>query len=361
MEKEYVQSGVITNLLKSLPKFIGKGIEQVSKMGVNVTESKPVDGNYDNGVIFVATGGKGHTIKCKVVPVPELKGRFNFYIKSKDGHQASWPSIKEDQMDDKITEFFDKFYGESFEDAEDNKDDFNMDEFSKEDESKNESPEAPPEEQDMNSSKQLFVKLSRVTAGENISAKVHSVFANYASVPAMADMTCLLADNDFIQSIPEEPTAYCVTSTPEELTTEALTNEKAEGTQPLDPMDCVMQQIYVSLMNLHYLGMRTCTPMMYNYLDGMSIANDIMYSVRRLISIFVASGWEPKNPISFLQNGECVSVLSTDADSVQSDVKSCLENIVCTLSLYRPDFSPDIQSVFDDIVSTLKIQYLSIM
>lgn len=73
MEKEYVQSGLITNLLKSLPKFIGKGIEQVSKMGVNITESKPVDGNYDNGVIFVATGGKGHIIKCKVVPVPELK------------------------------------------------------------------------------------------------------------------------------------------------------------------------------------------------------------------------------------------------------------------------------------------------
>lgn len=356
MEKEYVQSGLITNLLKSLPKFIGKGIEQVSKMGVNVTESKPVDGNYENGVIFVATGGKGHIIKCKVVPVPELKGRFNFYIKSKDGHQASWPSIKEDQMDDKITEFFDKFYDESFEDAEDNKDDFNMDEFSKEDESKQESPEAPPEEQDMNSSKKLYVTLSKVTAGSKISAKVHSVYANYNAVPAMADMTCLLNDTDFVNSLTEEPQSFCVESCPEELTT-----EEVDSVEPHDPMDCVVQQLYVSILNLQYLGMVYCTPNMSNFYDGFNIAYDIMYSVRRMISIFVASGWKPKNPISLVQLGECVSILSTDADSIQADIKSCLENIVCTLSLYRPEFSPDIQTVFDELVAQIKSSYLCVM
>lgn len=356
MAKEYVQSGLITNLIKSLPKFIGKGIEEVSKMGVNVTESKPVDGNYDNGVIFVATGGKGHTIKCKVVPVPELKGKFNFYIKSKDGHQASWASIGEDQMDDKITEFFDKYYDESFEDAEDNKDDFNMDDFAKDDKSKNESPEAPPEEQDMNSSKKLYVTLSKVTAGSEVSANVHSVYANYDSVPAMADMTCLLGDTDFVASLSEEPTAFCVESTPDELTT-----EEVEYVQPHDPMDCVVQQLYVSTLNLQYLGMYSNPSPFYTFLDGYSIAQDIMYSVRRLISIFVASGWKQKNPISLVQRGECVSILSTDVDSIQSDIKSCLENIVCTLSLYRPDFSPDIQSVFDDIVSQIKVSYLSML
>lgn len=70
LEKEYVQSGLITNLLKSLPKFIGKGIEQVSKMGVNVTESKPVDGNYDNGVISLQPAARVTSSSAKLCLYP---------------------------------------------------------------------------------------------------------------------------------------------------------------------------------------------------------------------------------------------------------------------------------------------------
>lgn len=340
---ENVEAGIIAKLLKALPKYLGNGINEVVKRGIKVEESKPVDGkNYDSGIIFVATSGKGTVIKCKVVPVPERKGRFNMYIKSKDGKKAAYPSIGQDQMDDKITEFFDKFYGEAFEDADNNEDDFNMEEFNEDEDANNQSADSD----DASSSSKLFMKLSKVTSGTDVHVNLESVMANYNSVSALADMTAVVNNDEFVSMLDSTPKCYQVTTVDDQLDvadTEAMPN--------FNPFAELLRGYYLTVLNLDYLSTNYSDASM-NRLDPYYLSSDIRYWIHNIVTIAKVSGFCTPNPIDLIQGQQGIDC--QNSESGLCSMKSILENLLATIELYYANFSHDIQSILDDNIIQIK-------
>ena len=340
---ENVEAGIIAKLLKALPKYLGNGINEVVKRGIKVEESKPVDGkNYDSGIIFVATSGKGTVIKCKVVPVPERKGRFNMYIKSKDGKKASYPSISQDQMDDKITEFFDKFYGEAFEDADNNEDDFNMEEFNEDEDAKNQSADSD----DASSASKLFMKLSKVTSGTDVHVNLESVMANYNTVSALADMTAVVNNDDFVSLLSETPKCYEVTTVDGQLDV-----ADSEDMPQFNPFAELLKGYYVATLNLDYLSTNYSDSSM-NRLDPYYMSSDIRYWIHNIVTIAKVSGCCTPNPIDLLQGQ--VGILCDQSQQGSCSMKSVLETLLATIELYYANFSHDIQSILDDNIIQIK-------
>lgn len=354
---EPIEAGIISTLLAKFGKGLGKMFDELSKAGVKIDQEKskphPVDPeDASKGFIFTCTGGSGTMIKCKLVPTAQKNNKYwDIYIKSKDKNKkASYHNIPTDKVDDKITEFYDKFFGEGFEDADLDGQKFDVSDFDdSENEDSNDSGSNSNQDQVDSSTKEMFVKLSKVTCGTESKVVYEPIKCTYDTETALDDIKTICASDDLLSLLTTEPQMFRVVPEDDGLnvdTCETLTSETA-----ICPVEEILRVYTQALLDCIYVESSTIyTKDMRDLYSGLS--SDIFWMLKNMKDLFVATGLVVTN---FVDGEHTSCVIITDP---VASYKAIINNLIVATELYYNCFSHDIQTALDNQILSLKSQWL---
>ena len=102
---------VIKNILKSFSKDLLSSMDELKDLGIDIKDPKPVKREDETiGALFTAITGDNDKINIKIVQSSGMKNTYDLYLLGDNGAKGSYPHIRADQIDDKITDFIDKEY-----------------------------------------------------------------------------------------------------------------------------------------------------------------------------------------------------------------------------------------------------------
>ena len=336
-----ITAGLIASLLSGMSKAFQNSVADIIDRGLKMEDLKTTE---DGGIIFKAVSGGGTVIKVKAVPTSGREGYFDVYIKSKDGKKDKYLGVKEDNIDDKVTEFLDKHYGETLEHgyAEAKEDgeangriqDVDLNEFNDE----------------TAASQKIQVKLKKVTSSEEVSVKLLSINANYDPAYALADLTNLVNNDSFVAAIPESETCYEIVSDET-----GYDVNPCEDFQAQDGFEQILKAgyaLYLKLVMTHWniKGL--------NFREIHNMVGDFAYNLTYELDSIAEIAMQTRDICPNVL--ELVKQESFD-NRIYSNEAECIENIrqmilsyVSALELYYPCFSHDIQSTLDNYIARWK-------
>ena len=337
---EPVNSGIILSLLGKLSKSFQKSVMNLVDKGLKVDDVKE---SSDGGIIFRAVSGKGTMIKVKGIPSSGDKNLFDIYIKSKDGKKKKYLGIKPEDIDKKITEFFDKEYGEALEygykDAKEDKEehgetrDIDTSEF-----------------EDANSSKKLLVKLKKSVNASETMVDLVAVNANYNASEAMNDLNQVVCSDEFVATIPNEAT--CFEIVPDETGYEV---NRCEEFQCGDPFACILKTGFSAMLKLQMLHWNIKG---INFREVHNMIGDFVYKISYQLDNISEIAMQTRdlspNVLELLQGETYNNVIPESETAAVECARIIIMNFVETMNLYYPNFDHDIQSVLDNYISDWK-------
>ena len=219
---------VIKNILKSFSKDLLSSIDELKDLGIDIKDPKPVKREDETiGALFTAITGDNDKINIKIVQSSGMKNTYDLYLLGDNGAKGSYPHIRADQIDDKITDFIDKEYEGVLEkySTKDSEDidlqkEFDNPEVESEDSEVEESTAIVTKENeskvvtntDVNSSTIIGNSLKKVQAclskDKDGQVELHKIFCNYDSLEAYEDLQDVIYDDQFNEALTEEPQSF---------------------------------------------------------------------------------------------------------------------------------------------------------
>lgn len=351
--QEVVEAGILRDLLKKFEKGFNKIFDSLAQVGVSIDKEKvhPVDPkDPQKGYIFVCSSGKGTLVKCKVVPTAGKNNKFwDVYIKSKEkSKKDQYHNVPTDKIDDCITKFYDKYFEEAFEDAEQGGEDFDINEF---DEAPETNESEASEQETANSSKKLIIKLHTVTGGTKTKVVYEPVNCTYDPSEALSDVKTVCASEDFVSTLSCVPEMFEFVPCTDGVDVNRLEDDCVTCVNAADE---IMKAYVQSLLDAMYLrGTETPANGLNPYMICGDIAGDIFWMIRSLEDIFRANGLQWSN-FGNSQTESCV----LEYEHRDSYI-ALIHRILDTVELYYNCFQHDIQSVLDNQIITFKTQWLA--
>lgn len=344
-----IQAGLLSSIgkfLNGFSKTLSKGMSHLVDMGLEVQE-KNFQKTQDGGFMFLARTANGKVLKVKCVPVSERDGYFNLYVKSKDGKQKDYPMIKEDQFDDKVADFIESTLGEGETDSlEDNYSDAKWEGRDRD----------QAADFDVNESKRIQMTLRRVTASTEDNIELIAVNANYYPAQALADVQTVVGDEEFVQTIGEQPISIEVVPTDDALEISTINTEvDTKGTAMM-----LLCSAYTALFNLQAIHwnvsgkqfMRIHT-MMDEYLEK------IREQIDRIAEIALQTEASLPNPVEAAHATQSL-VPGTNFDGKEGAVYAmeAIKQFVDALELFYSNAPHEVQSEYDEWIGYWKTEAL---
>lgn len=176
-----VTSGKILDALKSVLRLIDKGLDALSRLGMEVKDKETLD---DGSVVYTIYAGDNDSIVFKV-RVSESKNSSKVTVECRDdkrGKKAKYEDVDPNKIEDTVQKFCEHAYG--------------VDAFTM--------------ESDANSSSKFQVGLKRVAGSKTDSIKLTAICCNQNILCSdmFSDIEDMLTDSSLLESLPENETAY---------------------------------------------------------------------------------------------------------------------------------------------------------
>lgn len=377
----------IKNILKLFPKDLLSSMDELKDLGIDIKDDpKPVKREDEIiGALFTAITGNQDKINIKIVQSSGLKNTYDLYMLGDNGAKGSYPHIRANEIDDKITNFIDKEYEGVLEEyTTKNSNDIDLQkEFDNiEDESEVEESTAIVTEEneskvvtntDVNSSTEINSSLKKVQAclskDKDGQVELHKIFCNYDSLEAYDDLQDVIYDEQFNETLTEEPQSF-----------EIIPDEESFEVTHIDGVDDMFKesvhQIFIRQVSTLLLIQKSLIkPSAIRYPDG------LIDNVDGLIeSIFI----KDLENLSYLLNEEMLftskhllrgsmypeefdqlihkaieSVDNTDDFNKGRGIDtSCgyrlIADYVLILEMYYPNFDHELQHLLDEWILTLR-------
>lgn len=176
-----ITSGKILDALKSVLRLIDKGLDALSRLGMEVKDKETLD---DGSVVYTIYAGDNDSIVFKV-RVSESKDSSRVTVECRDdtrGKKAKYEDVDPNKIEDTVQKFCEHAYG--------------VDAFTM--------------ESDVDSSSKFRVGLTRVAGSKTDSVKLTAVCCNQniSCSDMFSDIEDMLTDSDVLDSLPENKTTY---------------------------------------------------------------------------------------------------------------------------------------------------------
>lgn len=321
--------GIGGDIIKKLSNALFDGFNKLFEVGMEIDEIKKEKDDDGSDVLYCKIKtGNDRILKVKMTRLKD--NRWDMLVQSADGKKKEVQNITPEKADDELTKIIDDWYGESYEGLDDTEDLFEGD-SDKQDDVETHKAEA--------SSK---IRLAFISVKGSISTDVvlTGVMCSIQTAKKAAEaVETLLADDEFVASVPEEEAVY-------ELAPLDDTFELTELDPAEDDCECTC--------NCYEILMALCK----KTIDDM---NTIKWNLRpvddNLICLLQDRKWILESMIDQLAG------LSVEAYGYAPDAKSlcCTDSYMDTQNGICKECAMDtVKSDINDIINSLEMFYCNL-
>lgn len=307
----------VINLFKNVSNALVNSINKLVDWGLKISDAEEADGVYSYSI---STEG-GNVAKVKLTPVMNKDGVFNVEVKAKKGGKSvKYRNIKAEDIDDTISDSVNELFQEDI------------------------------SEKSTKASRKLKVTLKRVCSSRGDTINLTAVQANYSASEALNDLTTILSDDTFADTITTEPTSFEIIDEGDSF--DVNVTECSPEVDPAYIFTEMMTAAYTLLYNVQCVHWNAKG---YNFHTLHNILNDYYYTINYQIDTAAEwcvefSGWAPHPSSLLFPDCEWGSVIPAGftAESGFDIIRTSIQDYVSTLELYYCNVDHDIQSVLDE-------------
>lgn len=322
-----IECGKIMDALKSVLRLIDKGLDSLSRLGMEVKDKTTLD---DGSVVYTVYAGDNDSIVFKV-RVSESANPSLVDVECKDDKQnkhASYEEVYPDKIYDAVEKFCKDSYGS---------DCFVM-------------------EEDVSSSFHFQVGLKRVVGGREDSVQLTSICCNHniQCADMLQDIEDMLTDSNVLECLPENQVACFDVCHGDD----CIGVESVESCNPTD-------NPYLLALRACYVAMNACTAIDLNARGAQArqLSDDCGYIYTSLYSFSIQLGdmcakefGSVPSPLSIMLSSECQDVYTdngfTFADGV-AVLTDHLKEFLTSLELIYCEVSHDVKAQIDSWIGFL--------
>lgn len=329
----------ILNTAAFLGTAVANALNSLADKGIEMDDAKKSE---DGGLIFKGKTGGGKQFKVKCVPTSGRSGLMDLYIKTEDGKKADYPHIREDQIDDKITDFIDKIWGEALEEG--------YKEAKDSDRTQDEEADF-----DIDSNRHIRVTLQRITSGSESTINTLALETNYAPYDAYEDLLEVCNDDEFCNQLTDQPTSFDIVSDDSEYSINKCNCDPNTDNTYNDLLVC-MYSVVLHFQDLHWNSfgqrfMRIHT-MLDDYIEKSFSDIDVIAEIALRTHQYV------ENPVNLVKLIEPMISETTNIDSRDAIqyTKNIIDKLLATLEFYYPNVPHEVQSILDEWINYWKTE-----
>ena len=317
-------SDVIT-LLKSVSDALVNSLDKLVDWGLKLSDPEEVDGVYSYDI---STPG-GNVARVKLTSVMNKEDVFHVEIKSKkNGKSVEYRNIKAKDVNDAISDGVEELFQEKV------------------------SKDAA------NASRKLKVTLKRVCSSRGDTINLTAVETNYSACEALSDLTTILSEDGFADTITEIPTSFEIVDEGDSF------DVTPTDCSPQVDLCCVFTEImsaayklFHNIQCIHWNAKGSNFNLLHNTL------NDYYYTISHQIDNAAEwcvefCGWAP-HPSSLITYSDEWNSIVADGFTGEAGfdlIRTCIQEYISTLELYYCNLDHDIQSVLDEWIRGWKSQ-----
>ena len=330
--KVTVNSGQLMDLAKKALNAIFKGLDECmrnmegsnTKYDFNVSKTKDVEEDGVPGKYYLfEVGDSGTVLDVTLFKIEDNEDSFMIRIEGEGLDKFEKGPIKQDEIEKYVTNYCDKYNLGAVEDS-----------------------------VDVYEHTKIRVTLQRVQGASEDSIELSAISANCNPKTASTALDTVLASEDFLELVTEEPTTFDIVEV----------NDEEYDVQPTE--DSVeIETAYAQLLNT---AVQTYHNLEYLKWASMSLG----VSSNQLEQALDCLLWEVKDEYNTLgcwcvqYNNAAVNVLSlkydnvlstecVDVDTILQSAGSAVDEYIAALNLYYPNLPHEIQSMVDTWIRTL--------
>lgn len=321
--------GIGGDIIKKLSNALFDGFNKLFEVGMEIDEIKKEKDDDGSDVLYCKIKtGNDRILKVKMTRLKD--NRWDMLVQSADGKKKEVQNITPEKADDELTKIIDDWYGESYEGLDDTEDLFEGD-SDKQDDVETHKAEA---------SSKIRLAFKSVKGSKSTEVQLTGVMCSLQTVKQAAEaIETLLADDEFVESVPEDEAVY-------ELAPLDDTFELTELDTEEDDCDCTC--------NCYEILMALCK----KTIDDMcTIKWNLKPCDNSLICLLSDQKWSLECMIDELAG------LSVEAYGYAPDAKSlyCTESIIDTQNGICAECATDtIKQDIYDIINTLEMFYVNL-
>ena len=175
--KHKIQAGMladVTNFIKTLSDTFFKFIDKFGDWGIQVVDSEETDA----GGVWMKLSYNGIYVECTATPVGGKDGIFDVTIKPSGKTPINLSSIKESEIESKVTDALKQAFGSDF------------------------------TQNNTTASRTMRVSLSKIVAADSINVELKSIYADYDITDAVSNLYSIVDDSGFVDQLTEEPQSF---------------------------------------------------------------------------------------------------------------------------------------------------------
>lgn len=299
-----------TKVLKSISETLFKFIDKFSNYGIEITKKE----EFENGGLKLWCKYNSINFGLKIEPAGE--GKVNILIHH-NGKDTKLENINESDVEKKAMEVLRKEVQINFDNS-------------------------------VNSSKRLQVKLQRITSSDEISINLTAINANYDAGLAVSDLNTLLDNDEFVDSITDEPCCYEITDNGDEF--DISTIDDILVTDLCTAIVGTAMKIWCNMSVIHWAAIGK------DFGDLHSTCDNFRWRLMQEIEFFgelsVELGGKVANPGLYTSTDDILPITNDDGAGFTADfgfelISRMIEQYLSVLETYYVNFSHDVQNWLD--------------
>lgn len=190
--------GIGGDIIKKLSNALFDGFNKLFEVGMEIDEIKKEKDDDGSDVLYCKIKtGNDRILKVKMTRLKD--NRWDMLVQSADGKKKEVQNITPEKADDELTKIIDDWYGESYEGIDDTEDLFEGDSDKQND----------VETHKAEASSKIRLAFKSVKGSNSNEVMLTGVMCSIQTAQQAAEaVETLLADDEFVESIPEEETVY---------------------------------------------------------------------------------------------------------------------------------------------------------
>ena len=336
-----VEGGPAMDAARLVIDAIFKGLDSCMKdledHGLEKKKEEDIEEDGVKGKYLMYSTGSDHIIELKLFGVESHPGKYMVRIQHDDGQdllEVDDKLFSNDDISKFVLDYAEKYDLGAIEEGIDVNDNVNMN------------------NDDLFQSSKISVTLKKVTASDN-STDIHLCAINAGGNPvrAMRVLSDILDDDEFVDTITEEPVSFEITETASDYDVEEATGVDTSETFREMLRACV--ECYHNLQAIHWGAKTSKFRDIHSFVE--SLIWSIQYNVDTIAEWCVEYTKSVPNVLEFSYTPLQVAD-GFDFESAMSAAKAQIDNYISVLECYYVNVEHDVQSVMDNWIRDLKKQ-----
>lgn len=333
-QSKSIQAGIVSNvtsLLKSTINTIFKGFDSLMQFDdMTLKDIKDIKGEVNGeervGREFLYEMGSGESLEIYLFAIEDNEDKFMIRIVSDKYDTFEKGPITTNEIEKYVTQYADKYDLGGIKDY-----------------------------IDINSSKRLQLKLQKVTSSNDISINLTAINANYDAELAVSNLNTLLNNDEFVNSISDDPCCYEIIDSEDEFDISTIDDFSVS-----DTCACIIDtamKMWCNLSVIHWAAIGK------DLNDLLNICENFKWRLMQEIEFFgelsVEFDNKVANPGISTSTDNIPPIINNDGTGFTSEfglelISRMAETYLSVLDIYYVNFSHDIQNWLDNEIRVWK-------